>query len=216
MTNITLTRLKKSLGLLLIFSSVHYASFAQEADSNENSEYYVTSTKGVKLSVLAPILTFQYEHPIGPKTVLDFNAGMALSFSSSKSTISLNDNDEFSDKSNEYAFSPILTFGVKHFYNFAKRQERGKNIQNNSANYFGSRVVGILLGWHNQKSVVNGIESKASEFSTDGAVVIAPVWGINRHMGNKFNFNLELGPSLVINEEVGYGAWINVGFSKSF
>jgi hypothetical protein len=35
-------------------------------------------------------------------------------------------------------------------------------------------------------------------------------------MGNKFNFNLELGPSLVINEEIGYGAWINVGFSKSF
>ena len=94
MTNITLTRLKKSLGLLLIFSSVHYASFAQEADSNENSEYWVTSTKGIKLSVLAPILTFQYEHPIGPKTVLDFNAGMALSFSSSKLSIFLNDNEE--------------------------------------------------------------------------------------------------------------------------
>lgn len=220
MRNSIFTKFKKTFGILAILCAVSTASFAQEAKEVDNSQAsgdYVTSTKSLKLSLLSPALTFQYEKPIGAKTVFDANLGLGVSFGFGKFVGSIDDTYHVDVKSTSIAISPLVTFAIKNYYNIDKRQEKGKNIQNNSANYFGGRAIGIMVGWNSSKSEYNGQNSKQSGFSTGGTVALAGIWGMNRSLDNNFNFNLEVGPAISLSEgEATAGAWLNIGFSKSF
>jgi len=221
MSKSKLTNLQGYFAFLVFLCGITSDTFAQEVNPTskieEKTDYYVSPSKSVKLSLLSPMLTFQYEKPIGPKTVFDVNAGIALNFSFGSYSGSFNDTEIFKSESISVGFSPILSLAVKNYYNIDKRQEKGKSIVNNTANYFGGRLFGILVGWHSYQLEINGQKSKQSEFSSDGAIGLTAMWGMNRHLKNNFNFNLEVGPAVVLSDgDAGFGAWINIGFSKSF
>lgn len=222
MFNLNSKTFKARLFLFSLICGVNFTANAQNADStvlkNSTPDYFVVQTKGVKLSLLFPAVTFQYEHPIGPKTIFDANVGMAVGIGFSKGSASVNGNVGYQFKSNSYSFMPAAFIAVKHYYNIEKRFNKGKNISNNSASYLGGRLFGFMHGWYKEKQDVNGEITKFNQFSTSSSFCLVAIWGMNRQLGKNFGFNLETGPSAKYhpNEKIAMGIWLLTGFSKSF
>lgn len=218
-----LNNLKRIAVLLCLILSNSVNIFAQEQDSviSEITEFegdFVTSTMSLNLSILAPFLHFQYETPLGPKTVLDAKVGMLAGFEFGKGSITIDINENYQSDRNSFLLAPLVSVGVKHFYNIEKRYAKGRDISNNAANYFGGRLYGFLHGWESERVNINGVVSKSSRFNNDGGVALVGLWGMNRHLGRNFNFNLELGPSVIYASQSGLSPsfWLTVGFSKTF
>lgn len=211
-------------GILLLFILTIYSSstYSQEKDSSKHravdSAYLVKPTSSIRLSLIVPSLTYQHEKPIGPKTVFDVNAGLVVSFGISKLTFEIDQYGDFKTNARFFALMPQMSVGVKHFYNIENRLRKNKSIENNSANYFGGRLYGVMLGWNKETKNINAEKSKRTQFSSRTAVGLVALWGMNRDLSNNFNFNLETGPSLVYNldSEIVPSFWLNLGFSKTF
>lgn len=81
-------------------------------------------------------------------------------------------------------FSPAITIQPKYYYNIGKRAEKGKNTNNNSANYFGLHVS-YIPDWFfisNRKSVV-----------LSNQIHFIPTYGIRRIIAENINFEIKAG-----------------------
>ena len=76
----------------------------------------------------------------------------------------------------------------KLYYNRQKRLDKGKSIVNNSGNYVGFRLKYISREL-NPITTINGIDLYESHRVT----LFDINWGLQRPMGNRFLFNLDLG-----------------------
>jgi len=81
---------------------------------------------------------------------------------------------------------PVFSLEPRWYYNLEKRNNKGRNIANNSANF-----VALAVDFHPDWFVISnydnvGIRSQLS---------VIPKWGIRRHIG-KSNFNYEAGIGL--------------------
>jgi hypothetical protein len=72
---------------------------------------------------------------------------------------------------------------IRQYYNFKHRLKKGKETRNNAANYFS------LIALYTARPL--GSDDDPNQFSQ---FIAGPLWGFNRHLGDRFIFNLNLGP----------------------
>ena len=94
-----------------------------------------------------------------------------------------------------FAVIPALTIQPKYYYNIQKRAEKGKNIKNNSANYFG-----LQLRYLPDLFVISN-----SDYRVSNQIHVIPTFGIRRNFSKNFNYEFKTG--------VGYGS--TFGYDKN-
>lgn len=97
-----------------------------------------------------------------------------------------------SSSSDLYAYlRPVVNGEFRYYYNLDKRYAQGKRVVNNSANFIGPIIS--LYG----PAIVKSDNISVVDFAS----VFGAVWGIQRNYGQRFNFQLSLGPGIGITEE---------------
>lgn len=97
-------------------------------------------------------------------------------------------------------FRFFLSAGLRQYYNFAKREGKGKTITGNSGNYVGLRVL----------AYGEDLDTEAPKYIVPGLV-----WGLQRTYALRWNLGVELGigyllqnnqnyPTLISSFRVGY------------
>lgn len=97
-----------------------------------------------------------------------------------------------------FAFYPALTVQPKYYYNISERAENGKNIKNNSANYFGLQVR-YIPNWF--------VISNSKNLSLSNQINIIPTYGFRRNFADNFNYEFKAG--------LGYGRTFGNDFNSS-
>jgi hypothetical protein len=111
-----------------------------------------------------------------------------------------------------FLFVPSLRVEPRWYYNLDKRLAKGKNIKNNSGNFF-SLTTTYNPDWFviPEKDNLNFISS----------VSVIPKWAIKRTYGNHFTFETGVGVGYVfytedygnINDEVGVDLHLRIGYT---
>ncbi|MEH0157420.1 hypothetical protein V6R21_25125 [Limibacter armeniacum] len=88
----------------------------------------------------------------------------------------------FTDEKQEYwLISPSIGVEPRYYYNFDKRENKGKNILHNAANYLSlstTYYTGISLG-KNAEAIAN--------------LEVIPMWGLRRNLGKRFFMECAIG-----------------------
>ncbi|APU67493.1 DUF3575 domain-containing protein [Christiangramia flava] len=175
---------------ILALMLVGMNSFAQE-QATQNSGDLPQTQDQFSLNFLAP--SVEYELAIGQRSSLDFLAGLYFGY------------EKWMDEDAEFGIYPFFQTQYRYYYNFDKRLEKGKNIQNNSGNYI-SGVVLLDPG----KPIIGDLEQSGG-FSG----VVGPAWGLQRVYGRHFKLNLNLGLGYGFDQDDSYLAGI-LGFQLGF
>ncbi len=123
-----------------------------------------------------------YEIGVSKNSTIGFNLGTGFAWVE----------EAFVDET-EFGVFLVFSSYYRYYYNFKRRQEKGKNTARNSANY-----VGVLASYLPGDPIIGDIE-----LEDDYAFAAGPVWGFQRTYWKRLNFGLELG--------VGFGATENFG-----
>ena len=104
-----------------------------------------------------------------------------------------------------YIISPFMDLQYKNFYNFKKRIEKGKIIDNNSGNFISARLM--IKGYSITENV-----TRTSNFD----FAIGPTWGIQRKYG-QFHLLFDMGPLYYFDTKGNGNIWplmlqLNLGF----
>ena len=138
-----------------------------------------------KLTILSPGIG--YEVPVGKfQTVflhgyVGFNGGYSYS--------------DAMGSSSYFYLEPTASVEYRYYYNFEKRQESGKRIAKNSANYLSPFFrTGIARRyWVNESGYV---EHNGRAVHTVGAV-----WGLQRNYKSHFSLDLNIGAGYIFKEK---------------
>lgn len=152
--------MKKNI-LTSIVLFVFLTTNAQNSISNVDKNQF-------KINILSPGIT--YEKGIGQNTTLctDVNFSMGFSYNSNSGM--------------KWLYAPYIREQYRYYYNFEKREVKGKNSKNNSANFI------AVNGSYYFKPLGN------TEFvSVYDGFTIAPVWGLQRTYSQGININLTTG-----------------------
>lgn len=178
--------MKKLILLTLMFSSV--INYAQEEKENYSEDIF-----GLKVGLIG--VWINYEQSLSTNMTLNTEIGYEGGFL--KGT-----NNKF-----DYIFTTIFSLEPRYYYNFHRRQEKNKKINNNSANYIGAEMFFVpnLLSSTNRNNVsVNksfgfipkyGLRRNISDnLSLEFAFGIGYVWGENRINGltSAFDFRINM------------------------
>lgn len=166
-TKIICMYVKKFTILLLL--AISTSCFSQDTVQNDITDV-------TKATFLRPGIS--YEKRIGKFQSLFAQAFVAPSFYYSYS-ISLGERSEFS-------FDPGLNFQYRYYYNYDKRQEKGKRTEMNSLNYVSPTFETVF-----SKAPI----SEDHYFENDRRPVntVGFVWGIQRNYKKRFSLDLNLG-----------------------
>ncbi|MGY5848949.1 hypothetical protein [Salegentibacter sp. F14] len=129
----------------------------------------------LSINILTPGL--EYEYGLSASTTLDLRVGTGFAYQK----------NSFGEG---FGIYPIFNIQYRHYYNLAKRLEKGKEINNNSANYIA--LSGVVQAG---KPIVGDLEYNEGFFG-----VIGPVWGLQRYYGSGFKLDLNLGAGYGFNE----------------
>jgi hypothetical protein len=161
----------KFFSILTLILSLHFNSNAQNDDDVQTI---------LKISLINP--GFSGEFKVGKFQTLYSQAFMNTSFSAR--TITYNNNVVLTET--KYYFDPAVTLQYRYYYNYNRRQDKGKKTSLNNMNYFGpdyemfySKLPISPDAW--------GYVAKARPVQRIGAV-----WGLNRNY-NRFFIDLNLG-----------------------
>lgn len=83
-----------------------------------------------------------------------------------------------------FAFSPSLSLTSKYYYNLNKREEKGKNTRNNSANYLAFKVE-YFPNWF--------VISNTKDLTVNDAIYMIPHYGFRRNFAMNFNYEFLAG-----------------------
>ncbi|MGM0932174.1 MAG: DUF3575 domain-containing protein [Bacteroidota bacterium] len=158
--------MKKPLLLSFCFLSFSFIN-AQDQASVEDGL--------LSINILTPGL--EYEFGLTNSTTLDLRAGTGFAYRK-------NSFDE------GFGVYPIFNVQYRYYYNLEKRLEKGKNINNNSANYLA--LSGAVQAG---KPIIGDLEFNEGYFGA-----IGPVWGLQRYYGSGFKLDLNLGAGYGFNE----------------
>ena len=95
---------------------------------------------------------------------------------------SANNTDNYS----AYTINPQVSVGVRQFYNFARRLEKGKSIRYNSGNYVMAKLLYVF------PSIIEHNLARVNVRDIQGAIV-ETMWGFQRTYQRNFYLNLEVG-----------------------
>ena len=152
---------------LLLISFCLFSFFSVNAQDQPAVEDGLLS-----INILTPGL--EYEHGLTNSSTLDLRAGTGFAYRKSS----------FFGES--FGIYPIFNVQYRHYYNLAKRLEKGKSIDYNSANYVA--LSGVV---QSGKPVIGDMEYNENFFG-----IIGPVWGLQRYYGSGFKLDLKFGSRL--------------------
>ena len=161
-----------------------FFSFAQNNSWFTESQFSAT--------ILLPGL--EYEAPVSGNSTASLRLGTGFGYASGMF------------KETEFGVFLNLRGQYRYFYNFQKRLEKEKNINNNSANYFG-----LHAAFSNDDPIIGDMESAA-----DYSGIIGPVWGIQRVHDSGFKFNIFFGGGYAFNDIGGSALSPIVGLSMGW
>jgi len=121
--------------------------------------------------LLAPSL--EYEVGVGDKSTLLFRAGIG-GFRYAENDVS---------GTSAYGIYSLIEADYRYYYNFARREKKGKNTKNNSANY-----IALNTSFGPGKAIIGDLDKVSDYYAT-----IGPVWGFQRTYGKSFSIGLDLG-----------------------
>jgi len=121
---------------------------------------------------------FSYEKKVGKFQSLYAQAFLNTSFYFSYS-------DYFETNSGIY-FDPAVTLQYRYYYNYAKRESKGKRTEMNSLNYLSA----IALSVFSKESISS---SALNEKNRRPVTTIGVVWGFQRNYAKRFSLDLNLG-----------------------
>jgi hypothetical protein len=119
-----------------------------------------------------------YEKAIGKLQSLYGQAFMSTSFSVGYSSAL--------GTTTSLGFDPALTVQYRYYYNYARRQQKGKRTEMNSLNYIGP-AIGTVFS-KNRISASDYPETSRRPINTIGLV-----WGFQRNYEKRFSLDLNLG-----------------------
>ena len=134
------------------------------------SVYSQSTTNQFSLNFLIP--SAEYEVSVSANSTVDANLGLGFGYHDSA----------FLDEA-EFGFFPQLMGQYRYYYNFKKRDGKGKKTSENSGNYVAA--VGIL-------SVGDPLFGDM-ELDNDYTGFVGPAWGLQRIYYSNFKLNLNMG-----------------------
>lgn len=155
---------QKILGLMFLgATSIISAQSTESANQTENLGKVSLAFHGPEVS---------YEWALSNEFVWENSFGLGMGMSTNG-----NSNSYDWDLSSP---TPFLKSELKYLYNFAKRVAKGKDTQNNSANYIGLQTK-YSFGDGRAYSILN--QSLLTEIH----------WGLQRNLGSRFLINTHIG-----------------------
>jgi len=158
--------MKNLITTILILVAL-YNSYGQDV-TNQPSTKKVEKHLFKINALLAPSL--EYEVGVGDKSTLLFRAGIG-GFRYTDNNIS------------RYGIYALIEADYRYYYNFARRERKGKNTKNNSANY-----VALNTSFSPGRAIIGNLDNISDYYAS-----IGPVWGFQRTYGKSFSIGLDLG-----------------------
>lgn len=156
--------LTTTLALVLL---VAFGTLAQE-----NSDLHVKKHLG-KVNLLSPGI--EYEGALGDFTTIDLSGNIGFQIAVL----------EFAGETDtEFFVRPNLELQLRQYYNFRKRDMKGKNTMNNSANFIALYSTYMFQPFNQPDNPF---------FETGSLFIVGPVWGINRTYQSGLALSLVLG-----------------------
>lgn len=136
----------------------------------------VESTNRINLDLLVSGISYSKEVPISSISTVEASLGMGLMYYV-----------EFGYWDIKAQVRPELSVSYKYYYSIKKRLNKGKLINNNSANFLGSTIVTYF-------HPLNKIADIQNINLLSG---VAIYWGLNRNFGKgKLQYNFLIGPGI--------------------
>lgn len=163
--------------------------FGQETEKNLQKVF--------RINLISPGL--ELELPVSGKSTVAVNPGMGVHGSYL--------NLDYTASGITYYISPFLDLSYKKIYNQQKRISKGKNIDYNSGNYWGFRLL------TNFKEIKSHNIIRKDDLSFD----FGPTWGIQRSYG-KMHLLFDIGPVYYFDSKGNNGFFpimlqLNIGFN---
>ena len=165
--------IKKSL---LLFSLI--AINLSTAQENETKPSVENSLWGATIGLVEGKL--QYETKLTRLTTLRIEAGVDV-FTYTHTSF---DGNRIKEKT-EFFIAPTLAVEPMFYYNLDRRERLGKNISNNTGNYFSLRSFFAFAE--------NEIYNPNNDYFISNAFVIAPKYGIKRSFAQNFFYEFGFG-----------------------
>ena len=172
--------MKKVIFLFALLMSISFAK-AQQQPSVERS------ISGVQLGI--PTLRVYYEVRLSNNFSLRAEAGVNSAFWWYHTLF---------EEGFSFVFFPEFSIQPRWYYNLNRRNERGRDISNNAANFIKINTI-IAPDW-----MIGGDED-----TFVGSVAFIPTWGIRRNIGNRFEYEAGMGIGYGFNFD---GGWNGVVF----
>jgi hypothetical protein len=163
--------------LFLFFMAFSTSCFAQEKTQSE----IVNVTK---INFLNPGIS--YEKPVGKFQSLVGQAFLSTTFSFGYSSGLSELYGGSSGFQSDISFDPALSLQYRFYYNYEKRQKKGKRTEMNSLNYFSPTLMTVFSKARISSS--HYMETNRRAMNTVGVV-----WGFQRNYRKRFSLDLNLG-----------------------
>ena len=180
--------MKKNL-LILVFGLLTTLNYAQE-------NIDIKTEKIWRVNFLNPAI--ELEIPTGEYST--FSSALGIGYGGGYPDLT------FGGSGFIYIISPFVDLQQKWFYNLNKRNEKNRNIENNSGNFVSFRL--ITRG----NSIAENV-NRTSDFD----FAFGPTWGIQRKYGKNFHLLFDVGPQYYIDTNGNGNIWpimlqLNLGF----
>ena len=176
---------------LFCLAILFFTVFTAKAQDDASTTKSVTN-----LSIISPALT--HEMAIGKRQTIFVAAQLGL--------IARYENINNTTTNAYYGLIPKLTADFRNYYNFEKRQLKGKNIDNNSGNYLALRTG------YNFAPAIN----KDQFINYNNGFMLGGVWGIQRVYKSGIYLGLSLGGGILFgNQKLDYAGMgdFHLGFN---
>ena len=186
--------MKTSLFIFMLMV-VSFASYAQR-DATTTEPKNLENLHLIKGSLLE--LGYCYEHALNSKWTIAGNVDVANGISITPFY---------------WRLSPSLSLETRYYYNYQKRQLKGKNVKHNSANYISGTGI-LFMGSLDliKTAYIGTMRTYNYAFQTK--------WGFRRALGEHFIFDLSLGVALNVADPYYFNsslflfpaAWVGFGY----
>jgi len=153
--------IKYNVGWLICFIAMNqgYAQFGKNCELTQ-----------LKINLINPGI--EYEKALGVNTTFDIKAGLQIGL-----------DPVLPNVYEEFALLPAIAGQYRYYYNFGKRQRKGKQIYGNSANYVAPSTAIFFPG---KRTIANEVEEGSFGY-------IGMVTGLQRSFNSGFNFSIDVG-----------------------
>lgn len=132
------------------------------------------TTQQLSLNILMPSIEWELPSTQSTSVVLELGTGFAYAKNWSGEA---------------FGAYPIVSSEYRYYYNFHKRQEKGRKVTDNNGNYLAG-----LLKFRSGKPFIGELE-----ISDDYALTLGPVWGMQRVYDSGFKLHLYAGAGYSLN-----------------